>query len=70
MPEATTAGPLASSTRSSSTGTTASTTATGDQAIDYEVTIRLLNPPKDTKPDFSATAKAARFTAAQAVEAR
>lgn len=35
----------------------ASTTATGDQAIDYEVTIRLLNPPKDTKPDFSATAK-------------
>jgi HlyD family secretion protein len=33
------------------------TTATGDQAIDYQVTIRLLNPPKDTKPDFSATAK-------------
>ena len=31
--------------------------ATGDQAIDYEVTIRLLNPPKETKPDFSATAK-------------
>ena len=35
----------------------ASATASGDQAIDYEVTIRLLNPPKDTKPDFSATAK-------------
>lgn len=35
----------------------ASATPTGDQAIDYEVTIRLLNPPKDTKPDFSATAK-------------
>jgi HlyD family secretion protein len=35
----------------------ATTTATGDQAIDYEVTIRLLNPPKETKPDFSATAK-------------
>lgn len=33
------------------------TTTTGDQAIDYEVTVRLLNPPKDTKPDFSATAK-------------
>jgi HlyD family secretion protein len=31
--------------------------STTDQAIDYEVTIRLLNPPKDTKPDFSATAK-------------
>jgi HlyD family secretion protein len=35
----------------------ATATTTGDQAIDYEVTIRLLNPPKDTKPDFSATAK-------------
>lgn len=35
-------------------------TATGaqsDQAIDYEVTIELLNPPPDTRPDFSATAK-------------
>jgi len=28
-----------------------------DQAIDYEVTIQLLNPPQDTRPDFSATAK-------------
>jgi HlyD family secretion protein len=28
-----------------------------DQAVDYEVTIQLLNPPKDTRPDFSATAK-------------
>ncbi len=28
-----------------------------DQSIDYEVTIRLLNPPPDTRPDFSATAK-------------
>ena len=37
----------------SSTSTTTST----DQAVDYEVTIRLLNPPKDTRPDFSATAK-------------
>jgi HlyD family secretion protein len=35
----------------------AATGATGDQAIDYEVTVRLLNPPKETKPDFSATAK-------------
>lgn len=35
----------------------ATTTTTGDQAVDYEVTIRLLNPPRDTKPDFSATAK-------------
>ncbi|MCC6318687.1 MAG: efflux RND transporter periplasmic adaptor subunit [Gemmatimonadaceae bacterium] len=28
-----------------------------DQAIDYEVTIQLLNPPPDTRPDFSTTAK-------------
>jgi HlyD family secretion protein len=32
-------------------------TATADQAVDYEVTIQLLNAPKDTRPDFSATAK-------------
>jgi len=28
-----------------------------DQAVDYQVTIQLLNPPADTRPDFSATAK-------------
>jgi HlyD family secretion protein len=28
-----------------------------EQAIDYEVTIQLLNAPADTRPDFSATAK-------------
>lgn len=28
-----------------------------DQAIDYEVTVELTNPPPDTRPDFSATAK-------------
>jgi HlyD family secretion protein len=28
-----------------------------DQAIDYEVTIQLLNSPADTRPDFSTTAK-------------
>ena len=28
-----------------------------DQAVDYEVTVQLLNAPKDTRPDFSATAK-------------
>ena len=33
-------------------------TATGtDQAVDYEVTIQLLNAPAETRPDFSATAK-------------
>jgi HlyD family secretion protein len=28
-----------------------------DQAINFEVTVQLLNPPPDTRPDFSATAK-------------
>ena len=36
-----------------------------DQAIDYEVTIQLVNPPKDTRPDFSATAKIVTDTRAQ-----
>jgi HlyD family secretion protein len=30
---------------------------TTDQAVDYEVTIQLLNAPEETRPDFSATAK-------------
>jgi HlyD family secretion protein len=39
-------------------GTSSSTTTTTtDQAVDYEVTVQLLNPPQDTRPDFSATAK-------------
>lgn len=28
-----------------------------EQAVDYEVRIQLLNPPRETRPDFSATAK-------------
>jgi HlyD family secretion protein len=38
-----------------SAGTT--TTGSSDQAVDYEVRVQLLNPPIDTRPDFSATAK-------------
>jgi HlyD family secretion protein len=30
---------------------------TSDQAVDYEVKVQLLNPPRDTRPDYSATAK-------------
>jgi HlyD family secretion protein len=30
---------------------------TADQAVDYEVTIQLVNAPIETRPDFSATAK-------------
>jgi HlyD family secretion protein len=38
-----------SSVRAAATGT--------DQAVDYEVTIQLINAPAETRPDFSATAK-------------
>ena len=41
----------------SSVSKTAAGGASGDQAIDYEVKVQLLNPPTDTRPDFSATAK-------------
>jgi HlyD family secretion protein len=32
-------------------------TTSADQAVDYEVTIQLLNAPPETRPDFSSTAK-------------
>jgi HlyD family secretion protein len=44
-------------TKISNSSVKSTTTATTDQAVDYEVTIQLLNAPKDTRPDFSATAK-------------
>jgi len=45
-------------TRISNSSVKATSAATStDQAVDYEVTILLLNAPKDTRPDFSATAK-------------
>src|SRR5919205_692524 len=40
---------------------------TGDQAVDYEVRVQLLNPPPDTRPDFSATAKIVTDTRQQAL---
>src|SRR5687768_5773563 len=42
---------------SNSSVKSATSTAQGEQAIDYEVRIQLLDPPVDTRPDFSATAK-------------
>ena len=39
--------------------------ASTDQAIDYEVTVRILNPPPATRPDFSSTAKIITDTRAQ-----
>lgn len=38
-----------------------------DQAIDYEVTVRILNPPADTRPDFSSTAKIVTDTRSKAL---
>jgi HlyD family secretion protein len=43
----------------------ATTGANTDQAVDYEVTIQLLNAPADTRPDFSATAKVVTDTRQQ-----
>lgn len=38
-----------------------------DQAIDYEVTIQLVNAPAETRPDFSATAKVITDTRTKAL---
>jgi HlyD family secretion protein len=64
FPDTTFLGKVVEISNSSVKGTT---TTTGDQAIDYQVTIRLLNPPKDTKPDFSATAKIITDTRKQVI---
>jgi HlyD family secretion protein len=47
---------------SNSSVTKSAAANTGDQAIDYEVKVRLINPPEDTRPDFSATAKVVTAT--------
>ena len=44
-------------TKISNSSVKAATASTTDQVVDYEVTIQLLNAPKETRPDFSATAK-------------
>ncbi|MGZ8376584.1 MAG: efflux RND transporter periplasmic adaptor subunit [Gemmatirosa sp.] len=41
--------------------------AAADQAIDYEVTIQLVNAPTETRPDFSATAKVVTDTRTKAL---
>ncbi|MGV3708028.1 MAG: efflux RND transporter periplasmic adaptor subunit [Gemmatimonas sp.] len=45
----------------------ATSTATTDQAVDYEVKVQLVNPPKETRPDFSATARIVTDMQAQAL---
>lgn len=41
----------------SNSSVTRAAASAADQAIDYEVRVQLVNPPVDTRPDFSATAK-------------
>ena len=55
FPDTTFLGRVTRISNSSVKGATATTST--DQAVDYEVTIQLLNAPRDTRPDFSATAK-------------
>ena len=64
FPDTTFLGKVVEISNSSVKGTTATA---ADQAIDYEVTIQLLNPPVDTRPDFSATAKVVTDTRQQAL---
>ncbi|MEO8561173.1 MAG: efflux RND transporter periplasmic adaptor subunit [bacterium] len=47
--------------------TAASGQSNADQAVDYEVTIQLVNTPAETRPDFSATAKIITDTRRQAL---
>jgi HlyD family secretion protein len=54
FPDTTFTGKVTKISNSSVTGTTTTST---DQAVDYQVTIQLINAPPDTRPDFSATAK-------------
>jgi len=64
FPDTTFIGRVVEISNSSVKGATASTT---DQAIDYEVTVRILNPPAETRPDFSSTAKIVTDTRTQAL---
>ena len=60
FPDTTFTGRVTKISNSSVKGATAAGT---DQAVDYEVTIQLLNAPAETRPDFSATAKIVTATA-------
>jgi HlyD family secretion protein len=56
FPDTTFVGRVTKISNSSVNAPTTNTSST-DQAVDYEVTVQLLNAPPDTRPDFSATAK-------------
>ena len=55
FPDTTFSGKVVEISHSSVRGAAAG--ANTEQAVDYEVRIQLLNPPQETRPDFSATAK-------------
>jgi HlyD family secretion protein len=57
FPDTTFVGRVSEISNSSVKAGMAGSTNPADQAIDYEVTIQLLNAPPTTRPDFSATAK-------------
>ena len=57
FPDTTFIGRVVEISNSSVTGLTQQVAQNQDQAVDYEVTIELLNAPSETRPDFSATAK-------------
>ncbi len=55
FPDTTFVGKVTKISNSSVRGAAGATTT--DQAVDYEVTVQLLNQPPETRPDFSTTAK-------------
>jgi HlyD family secretion protein len=57
FPDTTFIGRVVQISNSSVRNTTTGQTGTTEQAVDYEVTVELLNPPADSRPDFSTTAK-------------
>jgi HlyD family secretion protein len=57
FPDTTFVGRVVEIANSSVQNPTAASSQSTDQAVDFEVKVMLLNPPPDTRPDFSATAK-------------
>lgn len=58
FPDTTFRGKVTEIAHSSVQGATAAANSqNADQAVDYEVRVQLLDPPPETRPDFSATAK-------------
>ena len=57
FPDTTFVGRVTKISNSSVRGASPTGQPTADQAVDYEVTIQLMNAPESVRPDFSATAK-------------